>query len=245
MLNKDKRSIILSMVLGDGCIGTADNHYKGKTYPSGKITIKHGAKQQDYLNWKAEILSATVEKQIKVHPTKSYVKALDKSYDQFQLSWSYKPLRSWKKIFYNNNTKRIPKILKFIRHDSFAAAVWLMDDGSCTKTKKKNGTIVFTGLILYICDQFREDCEEILKWWNTTFKVNGKLKWQKQKYKGVIKEFPKIYFSNLDSLKIWEQIRPFVMQIPSMVDKFQSVENRRNRRDLAQPQAENDSFLKT
>lgn len=238
MLNKDKRSIILSFVLGDGCIATADNHYKGKTYPSGKIVIKHGEKQKDYLLWKAEILSKVVGKEINVNSTKSFVKELNKSYDQFQLSWSYKPLRSWKKMFYINKTKRISKILKYLRHDAFAAAVWLMDDGSCTKTKKPNGTIVFTGLILYICDQFSEDCEEILKWWNERFKVNGKLKWQKQKYKNAIKYFPKIYFNNLDSLKIWEQIKPFVSQIPSMVDKFQAVEDRRNRRDLAQPQAD-------
>jgi hypothetical protein len=53
MLNKDKRSFVLSLILGDGCL-----HYirsNGRLY--GGITINHGNQQADYNAWKAKLLS--------------------------------------------------------------------------------------------------------------------------------------------------------------------------------------------
>lgn len=234
MLNKDKRSLILSMVLGDGCISYGGGYKNGK-YSSGKLSMKHGHKQKDYLEWKTKFLEIGLNVKINIKPCLSHVKLLNKTYNQYQMSWTYKRMKAWKKILYQNSIKNIPKILKFIKHYNFAAAIWLMDDGSCTRNTKKNGTEVFTGLTLYVCDQPRDYCYEIISWWKLHFKVNPKLKWQKQYYKGIIKEYPKIYFNNLDSLKIWKEIRPFVMEIPSMKNKFRFIEARYNRSDLLQP----------
>ena len=235
ILNKDKRSLILSLALGDGCISYGGG-YKNGNYSSGKLSMKHGHKQKDYLQWKTDFLSKALEMDIKIYPTVSHVKALDKTYDQYQMSFTYRRMKPWKKIFYNNKIKDIPKMLKFIRHYAFAASVWLMDDGSSTMNKKKNGTEVFTGLILYICDQPKENCYEIAEWWKLHFNVTPTIKWQKQWYKGILKEYPKLHFSNQDSLRIWEYIRPYVLEVPSMIHKFRHLEARYNRSDLLQPQ---------
>jgi hypothetical protein len=237
MTNKDKRSIILSSIIGDGNIAVTNKNKKTNKHYSGMISIKHGAQQKDYLQWKAEILEKIKGVPINVLYKTSHVAALNKTYDQYGIQWVSKKFRSWHKIFYKNRIKDIPKILKFVRHPYFAAAVWLMDDGSCTRNKKKNGTEVFTGLILYICDQPIENCYKILDWWKANFNITPKLKWQKQYYKGVMKEFPKLYFSNIDSLVIWNYIRPYVVQIPSMEHKFRFIEIRSKRMDLIQPQA--------
>lgn len=244
ILNKDKRSLILSLALGDGCISYGGG-YKNGHYSSGKLSMKHGHKQKDYLEWKTKLLSTALDININIHPAKSYVKALDKEYDQYQMSFTYRRMKPWKKIFYKNNIKDIPKMLKFIRHTAFAAAVWMMDDGTSTKNKKPNGTEVFTGLVLYICDQPKESCLEIVEWWKLHFNVNPKLIWQKQTYKGVIKEFPKLHFNNQDSLIIWNYIRTYVQEIPSMVHKFRHLEARYNRSDLLQPQALDIKLVKT
>ena len=219
MTNKEKRSIILSCVIGDGNISEI-NVYNGVN-SSGSINIKHGIKQGDYLKWKAEILSKIKDKEINILDKVSYVKALDKSYDQKAIQWVSKKFRAWKRIFYHNKVKDIPKILKFIRHPYFATAVWMMDDGSCTRTTKKNGTVVFTGFVLYTCDQSEKSNEEMIDWFKIQFPgIMPKIKWTKMKYKGTIRQYPYIRFSNKDSLTIWKMIEPFVSQIPSMKEKF-------------------------
>lgn len=235
MLNKNKRSLILSMALGDGCISYGGG-YKNGNYSSGKLSIKHGAKQKDYLDWKADLLSNTLNKKINVHPTKSYVSTLNKTYDQYQLSFTYKRMRAWIKIFRKNGIKDIPKMLQFINNPELAAAMWLMDDGSCSSPKKKNGTKVFGGLILYVCDQSSENVDKIAAWWKTNFEVEPKIKFQKMLYKGDIKYFPNIRFNTQDSIKIWNKISKYVCQIPSMEAKFASVKIRAKRKDLLQPQ---------
>lgn len=222
------------MVLGDGCLYITNKHQKTT---SGGFVMKHGPEQKDYLEWKAEILRKIMNRPINVNSTSSYVAAMNKYYAGNVVQVQAKRFKAWKKIFYKNNNKQIGKILKFIRHPGFALATWLMDDGSCTKSKKKNGTYVFTGLILYVCDQDRENCAEIIDWLTVNFNVTPKLKWQKQYYKNVIKYFPKIVFSNLDSVKIWSIIQPFVSQVPSMQKKFEYVKIRAERTDLIQPQA--------
>lgn len=223
------------MTLGDGCISYGGG-YKNGQYSSGKLSMKHGAKQKDYLEWKVKLLSQALETQINILPCVSKIKATNKSYDQYQMSYTYRRMKAWKKIFYQNNTKNIPRILKFIKQYPLAAALWLMDDGTSTRNVKPNGTEVFTGLVLYICDQPKEHCEEIAEWWKLHFNVTPKIKWQTQYYKGIRKEFPKLYFNNQDSLRIWNYIRPFVMEIPSMKHKFRHLEERFNRKDLLQPQ---------
>lgn len=235
MTNKEERSILLSLIIGDGHLGDNPNKYKKRITKMGQIIIKHGDKQKDYLLWKAEIISKLWNQPINIKPCISYVKSTNKSYQQHKIQISKKKLRAWKKIFYKNKEKQIGKILKFTRHPAFTAAVWLMDDGSATKSTKPNGTIVFCGLVLYICDQDRDNCKEIIEWWERNFNVKPKIKWQKMKYKGTIRFYPNIRFNNLDSLKIYSYIRPFIQQIPSMMEKFQYLENRFNRRDLQQP----------
>lgn len=243
MTKKEKRSIILSCVLGDGNISEI-NRYNGKNY-SGAINIKHGEQQADYLKWKAEILSKIKESDIVVSDTKSRVTALNKSYNQKYISWVSKKFRAWKRIFYKNGKKDISKILKFIRHPYFAAAVWFMDDGSSTKTKKASGTEVFTGFVLYICDQDRKQMQDIVEWFEREFPtVKPKIKYIRMKYKGVNKEYPILRFSNKDSLLIWNHIKPFVEQIPSMMYKFRSIVKYAEAR-IQQPQTRDESPVKT
>lgn len=236
MENKDKRSIILSLVIGDGCLYFTNT---GQRVTSGGLTIKHGMQQEDYLRWKAEIISKVLDRDVVVHNKTSYVKATDKSYGQVGIMVQAKRFKAWRIFLYPNGKKNISKFLKFLRHPGFAAAVWLMDDGSCTagpRTRTDMTRTHFSGLILYVCDQTKESCEEILEWFDVNFGVKGTLKWQKQKYKGEIRIYPKITFTVQESLKLWPYIKEYVMQCPSMVHKFRFIIERANRADLLQPQ---------
>ncbi len=238
MENKVKRSFLLSTILGDGCLYLSGPKQKNVV---AYVSIKHGHKQKDYVEFKAKMLSIVMNKTISVRPAVSYVKALDKSYDQFVMSVGWKRMRAWRKFCYVNNIKRFSRILPFINTPVMAAALWFMDDGSLITARSNrdtdNSKRVCSGLKLYLGECFREDAHEAAFWFERIFKVKPRIHWQDVKYKGTVRTYPELRFTVQDGLVIWANIRNIVMQIPSMLNKFQRLEDRRNRADLIQPQA--------
>jgi hypothetical protein len=238
MENKYKRSGLLCTILGDGCLHLAGPR---QAHNYAYISIKHGWKQKDYVEYKAKLLSLLMDREVNVRGTKSYVKALDKTYDQYVISVGWKRLRAWRKFCYLNNIKRFSRILPFIKHPVLATALWFMDDGTvgtgpACRSDKTNKERICSGFVLYLGECFKEDAYEALYWFERNFKVKPKLRWQDVKYKGTIRTYPELRFTVADSLYIWKNIRHIVMEIPSMQHKFRRLEDRYNRADLAQPQ---------
>lgn len=235
--NISKRSILLATVLGDGCLY---NSSPSQHNLMGYITIEHGYKQKDYVEFKAELLSLITGKIIKCKSTKGYVKATDKIYDKYKLQFGWKRMRAWRNFCYPNKVKSHKKLLKFIKHPKLALALWLMDDGTVmtgrVRRNDPSSPRVASGFILYLGEIYREDAFEIQWWFEKTFKVKPKLSWQKHKYKGTIRSYPHLSFNVQDSLYLYKHIRDIVQSIPSMANKFLKLENRYNRSDLLQPQ---------
>lgn len=197
--------MLLSLILGDGCLHLTSHKV------SGSITIDHGLKQADYQSWKADLLSKLTGRNVKMrngHKGKSV-----------QVSVCFKRFKAWRKIFYKDRKKDIPKILKFINNPSFALTVWLLDDGYVESSinNGKNGGARFR---LFINQCNADQAEFIKNWINSNFNINVKVKWMKDKGKQV----PFIKFNGKDSLKIWSNIREFVLQFKSMQYKFRYIE---------------------
>lgn len=207
MLNKDKRSMILCLVLGDGCLHSLTKN--GKLY--GAITIDHGIEQADYQAWKAKLLSDIFQKDVKLrtgHKGKSV-----------QVSVAKKQLRAWRKFTYPNGKKSLPKILKFIRHPELAIALWLMDDGY-VEPSITNGINYSAAFRIFTCDQTDQQQVEIMNWLKVNFDVESKVRFTKKGNK----RYPFIKINCKDSLKIWDKIRDFVLQFKSMKYKFRYIE---------------------
>lgn len=214
MLNKDKRSLVLSLILGDGCLHYIKN--SGKIF--GGLTIAHAPKQGDYLSWKAKLLSDIFNRKVVVRGQADR--------DILQISVCVKRLRSWRKFCYPKNKKSIPKILKFIKHPEMALAIWLMDDGyvensisKLANDSKKNYGARFR---IFTCDQSEQEHSEMIKWFKDTFSVEAKVKQQRNNKKD--KSYPFLKFGQADSLILWEKIREFVLQFKSMQHKFRYIE---------------------
>lgn len=209
MINKDKRSLVLLLALGDGCL-----HYiKNNNSLYGGITIDHGIEQADYQSWKAKLLSEVFNKNVNMrngHKGKSV-----------QVSVCAKRLRAWRKFCYPNNKKSIPKILKFIRHPEMALAVWLMDDGY-VEPSITNKTLYSASFRLFTCNQTEEQQKEIIEWFQKIFDVTPKVKTMFDKRTN--KTYPFLKFTTKDSLKIWNIIREFALQFKSMQHKFRHIE---------------------
>jgi hypothetical protein len=223
MQNKDKRSIVLSMLLGDGNL-----HVNSRGY--GLFGIDHGIKQADYQAWKASLLSKALDRDVKCR--------VGHKGESVQISVCMKRFRSWYKFTYPNGKKDIAKILPFILHPELALAIWLMDDGyvepSFSKLadgSKKNYGARFR---IFTCDQSPETHEYIAKWFVDNFNTTIKIKYTTRKKDG--KTYPFIKFSQEDSLKMWKIIREHVLQFKSMQYKFRYIEQLYQSRCL-QPQA--------
>lgn len=218
MLNKDKRSMLLAFVLGDGCLHYF--HRGNKTY--GGLTIDHGLEQADYMAWKAQMIGELTDRTVKVrtgHKGKS-----------IQLNVCKKQLRAWRKFIYKDNKKSIRRILPFIRHPEFALAVWLMDDGyvESSITNNKNYS---ASLRIFSCDEDSEGLKAIQDWLLASFGISSKIRYQTTR--GATYPFVKINCK--ESLLIWGKIREFVLQFKSMRYKFRYLEQIFQSR-LAQPQ---------
>jgi len=225
MTNKEKRSLLLSMILGDGCLHNTSNNN------SGAITVDHGIEQSDYITWKSQIVSKLVNREVKVrtgHKGKSV-----------QFSVCFKKFKAWRKFCYPNGKKSIERILPFIKHPEFAVAIWLMDDGYVEPSYSKlaDGSKVNYGarFRIFTCDKPVKDQDFIINWFKTNLDVNPKIKYQKKKDK----EYPFLKFTQEDSLKIWEKIRDTVLKIKSMRTKFKHIEDIYQKKLLQRNPSEN------
>lgn len=205
MFNRDKRSLALTLILGDGCLHLTSNKY------SGAITIDHGIDQIDYQEWKAELLSYIFDRKVKVrqgHKGKSA-----------QVSVAAKRLKAWRKFCYKNNKKNIPRILKFINNPELAIAVMLMDDGYI-EPSIFNKELKGARYRLFLCDQTPEDLELIQEWIKDNFGTDTKIRFQNTRGK----RYPFIVWKQKESLEIWTKIREFVLKFESMKHKFRHME---------------------
>jgi hypothetical protein len=207
MTRKDKRSLTLMLLLGDGNLHVMRSKY-------GLLTIDHGIEQSDYQAWKARLLSDIWNKNVKCRPGHK-----GKS---VQVQIYHRRFKAWKKFTCPNNKKNLGKILPFILHKELALAVWLMDDGyvEASFTKNKNYSAAFR---IFTCDQDNETQDKIIQWLKNNFNVDAKIRYTLKR--STNKKYPFIKINHADSIKIWEHIRKFVLQFKSMQYKFRHMES--------------------
>jgi hypothetical protein len=228
MTRKDKRSMLLSLVIGDGCLHYIKSNHR--TY--GGLHVGHSSDQADYLAWKANLVSTILGRTIKLRTgnNRGFEGYESKPFIQFQASWIR--FKAWRKFIYPNGKKDKSRILRFINNPEFLMSIWLMDDGYVEgKIDKKYNKCYSASLRIFISDQRLESCLSIQDWITKNFNFVTILKYQKSREK--IHPFLKI--NAQDSLLIWDKIREFVLQFKSMQHKFRFLEMRyQYKKSLAQ-----------
>lgn len=131
-LTYNQRQLILGMLLGDGGI-----HYRNRYNRSEfEFYVSHGMKQQEYIKFAAELLSANVSLGRKGQ------KSFGPGGEYLRLSYSNKPELS--KIYdlcFKSGKKTITKRW-LMEIDKQAIAYWFMDDGSSSIDKTSNCIMV-------------------------------------------------------------------------------------------------------
>lgn len=219
MTRKDKRSLLLSMVLGDGCLYI---HKRGhKSY--GAINITHCLAQLDYLTWKRDLVATCIDRQLNIRHFDNTRGIGNKISKQACVATTWIRFKAWRKFCYPNGKKDKSKILKYIIHPEIALAIWLMDDGYVEgKLDKKSNKCYSACFRIFVCDQSDAQIYDIQEWLIDKFGVNSKVALQKTR----AKQYPFIKFSARDSMILWEVIRPLVLRFESMRHKFRFMEIR-------------------
>lgn len=224
MLNKEKRSTLLSFLLGDGCLYGHRNKVKqGNKIYSGELIISHTYKQKDLLEWKKNIIENIIGKKLNMRKIQQNNNVWDIQTTQYEIRFSSKKFRSWRKFCYPNNRKDLSRVLRFILDKDFALAVWLMDDGNCQATSATFHE-KFTAIRLHTCDQFYETHVKLVEWFKNNYNVEPKIKIQYKKKTN--RYYYYLVFNVVSSLIIWEKVRHVILTIPSMKYKFRTLENR-------------------
>lgn len=208
--------MILSLILGDGCLSKTPPTKTGKTY--GILAIQHGEKQRDYLEWKIDLVNKLFNRSIKAQ-----------NHKRGPALWTtHRRFKAWRKFCYPNGKKDITKILPFINNPIMATAIWMMDDGYIEPSiSKKQNKLYSVSMRIFTCSTPVKEQDKVINWFKQNFDVTPKVKFQKRGKNHYIKtgdDFPFLKFTVEDSLKIWGLIREFVLQFDSMKHKFRHIE---------------------
>ena len=127
-ITRQSRNLALAMCLGDG--------YINKNYPY--LSIRHCEKQLEYLEWKRKLLK-------KYGFCCSEIYHVDNNgYGAYEFrTKKHKSLISVRNCLYKNDIKTF-SIKALNRIDELGLAIWYMDDGSISTTKKKSVLTICT-----------------------------------------------------------------------------------------------------
>lgn len=218
-LNKDKRSLLLSMLIGDGTISAPGNRR------TGLFSVTHGHTQEDVIRWKHSMLNLITNSEVKLQ--ERYVKLNGKSYKQFKIAKGMKRFSAWRRMFYKNGKKDASEIIRFITHPEMAMALWLIDDGSVNYPKKNRSM----NLRIHTDSESLSSVERLISWIDLNFGTSARIYMRIQRGK----RYPTIRFRVKDSLKVWAVVRDFVLTFDSMKHKFRELE-KKYQLTLQQPQ---------
>ena len=201
-LNKEQKSLLIAMLLGDG---TISSNYVFK--------LSHSIEQKEFLEWKISLLN---KYNIKNNGIKEYIsncgynKGKGVLYSQMSVIPTIKALR---KTVYIPKKTITRKLLNWL--NPLGLAIWYMDDGCInvnTSTQRssiqhtiKIATCVDLETVNMIIDYFNDV-------WNITFR----------KFSEGKGTYSIASSSEEDCSKFVKIIKPYIMQVPSMLYKIRN-----------------------
>jgi hypothetical protein len=172
-----KKSILISLVIGDGSITQQRKKVKNKVYTYANFEVIHSYKQKEYIEWKANLCRSITgnrcnvrEKIVKERVINGKITPELLAY-RFTCSNNYfRVLRKW---LYPQGKKVLSK--KYISYlDEQGIAIWYMDDGS-TYIPKQGKTCFSCEISTHIPEKDALELIELFKEkWNISFFLHKK-----------------------------------------------------------------------
>lgn len=199
--NKESRNLLIGLLLGDGTISN-NNVFK----------IAHCEAQKDYLEWKIKqlkncgIRNNGINSYIK---TKGFNVGVPVYYTQLNIVPFIKVLR---KVFYKG--KKIIGNRKLLnRLSAKEVAIWYMDDGHINIRKYKGRPCGFY-IKISTCEP-KQEVQTIINY----FKEQWDIKFY-MFHEGKKEDSYSLCCGTKEGLKFIDLIKPYVLQVPSMIHKI-------------------------
>lgn len=130
---------MIAMALGDGTVNI-----------NGYLSIRHCEKQEEYLQWKNNLLNKAGI------ATTGIYSVSNNGYGSYEMrTYNRKFLKLLRRILYTPKKKVTKKI--FNRLDATGLAIWYMDDGSISSRKNKEGKVTASVLTISTCTSREEN----------------------------------------------------------------------------------------
>lgn len=185
-LTQKQKDIIVGTLLGDGSL----EHDKFK---ASRLQIKQSERKKEYVMWLYENLANLVKTPPKQRP------------DTNQWYFSTRSLRSleeFRKLFYENKRKIVPKSIKGLLQSPISLAVWFMDDGTLDYREKSHNSFSISA------DDFTVDEARLLREaLEKRFGVISSI--QTPSSRG--KKYTKLYIGRDGRDRFLEIIRPYIL----------------------------------
>lgn len=200
-ITKDSRNLLIGMLLGDGTISN-NNVFK----------IAHCENQKDYLEWKIKQLK---EAAIRSNEIKSYIKTSGYNagvpvyYTQLNIIPFIKVLR---RVVYKEGKKTFTRKL-LNRLDAKGLAIWFMDDGHINIRRDKGRPCGFY-IKISICEP-KEEVQTIIDYFKEQWNINFYMF-----HEGKQQNSYSICCGTKEGLKFIDIVKPYVLQVPSMIHKI-------------------------
>lgn len=229
MHKKEIRELLCSMLLGDGSLVVDLCKHRNTDKTQIHYAMAHSTKQQDYLKYKVDLIDEIFEKKglerrCKLHNPYAVKLSNGKTYyaQKAKLSWNRYFQILYPRIYKNKNGKRVKTIEYLLKNISTDKHLFLFfgDDG-CevrSKGKHKDGTKYWhrPKLRLYTNNFTFGEVELLKQWFESNYNVNPMIHHSGKKNGAK----PIMNFSPKDSEKLFQLIKVYVKQIPSMRKKF-------------------------
>ncbi len=225
MHRKEIRGLMCAMLLGDAYLRVS---VKDPKHTVGGFWIEHSRAQADYLKWKGDEIDKIFAKKnlpqrCNYYTRDRFDKRTNRTYYSSILNLNWKSYltdlddRVYKRKFDGRRFKDVEYLLAQIDSDKHVA-IWLMDDGSesRTKSKHKDGTVYYRNPYFRLATQsFSEGQVNLIRQW-FGFKYGVTPSKTRQRSGWIVQ------FSVADTRKMFPHIRPYVSNIESMRVKFRT-----------------------
>lgn len=201
-ITKESRNLLIGMLLGDGTISN-NNVFK----------LSHSINQKDYLEWKINLLKKYGIRNNGYHEyisTKGFNIGKGVCYTQLNIIPFIKLLR---KICYKS--KKIISNRKLLnRLTAQEIAIWYMDDGHINIRKDKNGRPMGFYIKIATCEP-KEEVQTIIDFFKEQWNINFYMF-----HEGKKEDSYSLCCGTKEGLKFIDIVKPYVLQVPSMIHKI-------------------------
>lgn len=199
-MTKEQIGIILAMSIGDAHLGkNVDKRWNSESY---FISMIHGEKQKEYIEWKSKIINSILGGKQSIPK-----KFNNNGYVGYRYSKTSKKLKPLYNRLHKRKSKTIDEnILKYFT--PLSIAIWYMDDGSLY-AHKRNGKIHGYEMKISVCTSTKDELFPVVEYFKDKYDIKFRINIDHKKYYSLV-------CSTREIRKFMKIVKPYIEPIKCM-----------------------------